>query len=112
MVWLRRGLWAALVAVVLYSGWRLAAENSAPVTVSYVYGEVADVQQWRVLLVAFASGVGLASLFLVYQIVKGWLMRRSYRRRIAALESEVHQLRNLPLSGEVSAARGPELRSA
>lgn len=100
MAWLRRILVVGLVAATMYGAWRLAGENSSPVTVSYVFGEWIDVTQWVVLLVAFACGALLGVLLCTYQGTKSWLMRRRYRRRVAELESEVQQLRNLPLAPE------------
>jgi uncharacterized integral membrane protein len=104
VAWLRRILGVGLLLLVLYAGWRLAAANSTPVTVSYVFGEFEGVEHWRTLLVAFVVGAGVMSLLLVYEVIKAWLMRRRYRHRVAELESEVHQLRNLPLSADESTA--------
>ena len=55
---------------------------------------------WKALLVAFAAGVVCAGLGWLRLAVKHGLMNRRYRRMLGDLESEIHQLRNLPLAPE------------
>ena len=59
---------------------------------------------WVALLVAFAVGVLSAGVSLGYELIKKSLIARRYRRVAAGLESEIHQLRNLPLVGADSAS--------
>jgi hypothetical protein len=49
-----------------------------------------------------------AGVALVYQVLTKDLVARRYRKTVRSLESEIHQLRNLPLAGTDSA---PALRS-
>jgi hypothetical protein len=65
-----------------------------------VFGAFAPVPAWLALLVAFAGGVLFAALLGFYQIAKLGLVTRRYRKAVRGLESEVHQLRSLPLVGE------------
>ena len=51
-----RLFWVVSLVGVLVLGWRFAAANSAPVPVSYVFGELAPAPLWLALLVAFAAG--------------------------------------------------------
>jgi uncharacterized integral membrane protein len=85
---------------VLVAGWRFAAENSAPVSVHYLVGVLADVALWRVLLGAFACGGATVGLVALFYAVRNGLVLRRYRKALGGLEAEIHQLRNLPLAPE------------
>ena len=43
-------------------------------------------------------GAGFTSASLFYQVARKSLVARRYRKTVAGLESEIHQLRNLPLA--------------
>ncbi len=105
--WLRRLIPALLGAGLLYLTWRLVSNNDAPVEVDFLFVRV-ELVLWEALLGSFlvgALGVGVVTL---YQMARGGLVSRRYRKRLANLETEVHQLRNLPLSPEtVDPAPGP-----
>ena len=100
MVLLRRALLALVFVAVLIGGWRFAVQNSAQVTVSYLAGETPSVALWLALLAAFALGAGIAALFSGFSLARAGLLARHYRKTVAGLEGEVHQLRNLPLVDE------------
>lgn len=100
MRWLRRLLGIGLFVGVLVLGWRFAAGNDTPVTVDYLLGEVVGLSLWVVLLAAFALGAALAGAAGLIQIARLGLTTRRYRKSVRGLESELHQLRNLPLSEE------------
>ena len=93
-----RLLWVAAFVGVLVIGWRFASANGAPVPVSYVFGELTDVPLWLALLAAFALGVASTALVAIYQALRRGLVMRRYRKTVRGLESELHQLRNLPLA--------------
>jgi len=95
-----RLFWVACFVGVLVIGWKFAAANGAEVPISYVFGELAPLPIWRVLLVAFAAGTAVAGLVGLYQVAKLRLVTRRFRKTVRGLEAEVHQLRTLPLSGE------------
>jgi len=98
MRWLPRLLALALFLGALVVGWRFASENVSSVRVHFVIGEVAEIALWKALLVAFAGGAACAGLGWLRLAVKSGLMNRRYRRMLGDLESEIHQLRNLPLA--------------
>ena len=98
MRWLPRLLALALFLGALLVGWRFASENVGSVRVHFVIGEVAEIALWKALLVAFAAGAACAGLGWLRLAVKSGLMNRRYRRMLGDLESEIHQLRNLPLA--------------
>jgi uncharacterized integral membrane protein len=113
MRWARRLLWLGLFVALLVAGWRLAAQNSAPVSVDYLVGRIEDIPLWAVLLGAFGVGVVLSGLVGLYQVAKLGMLTRRYRKTAHGLEAEVHQLRNLPLSevetpGDVAGEGGLE----
>ena len=94
----------ALFAGLFYASWEFVARNSEPMGVHYVAGEIVDVARWLVLTVCFLGGATAMGLVFVYQQVKSGLVARRYRRTVARLEAEIHQLRNLPLAvGELLA---------
>lgn len=99
LVWIRRVVPAALGAGLLYLTWRIVSENDAPVKVDFLIGRV-ELLVWEALLGAFVSGAALVGIFTLYQMARGGLVSRRYRKKLSSLESELHQLRNLPLQPE------------
>ena len=100
MVLVRRALLALLFVAVLIGGWRFAAENDGQVTVSYLAGQTPSVALWLALLVAFGLGAVVVGLLALLSLARAGLLARRYRRTVAGLEAEVHQLRNQPLVDE------------
>ena len=98
MRWVSRLLGLALFVGALLVGWRFAAENAGEVRVHFVVGEISEIALWKVLLVTFAAGAVCAGLAWLRLAVKHGLMSRRYRKMLGDLESEIHQLRNLPLA--------------
>jgi len=98
MRWVPRLLALALFVGALYVGWRFAAENGDLVRVHFVVGEVENVALWKVLLVTFAGGAVCAGLGWIYLFFKNLLTSHRYKKMLGGLESEIHQLRNLPLA--------------
>jgi hypothetical protein len=94
----RRLLWVALAALVLVVGWRFASQNGAPVTIDLIVMRVAEASLWVGLVSAFGLGAICAGLGALYEITRLGLLARRYRKAVVRLESEIHQLRNLPLS--------------
>ncbi len=95
---MRRLLAAALFVAALVVGWWFAGENSTPVTVHYLIGEIAEVSLWVVLLGAFAVGAAVAGTVALYHIAKLKLVTRRYRKSAKHLEAEVQRLRNHTLA--------------
>jgi hypothetical protein len=90
--------WIALFVGVLVFGWRFAADHSSQVTIKIPVVEEVQVTLWLALLLATAVGAAAAGLMAIFQIARLRLLARRYRKMIKGLESEVHQLRNLPLA--------------
>lgn len=107
MRWVRRALVLALLVGAMIGGWQFAAENQQPVRVHYLAGELPDTALWKVILVSFASGAALLTLFMMFSSARNGLVSRRYRKAIGGLEAEVHQLRNLPLAPDSEAQGAP-----
>ena len=99
----RRLLLVAVFVGLLVSGWYFAASNSTLVHVDYLVDAPLDVALWAALVLAFFSGAAAVAVLALYLLVHGRLLTRRYRKKIAALEAELHQLRNLPLVGDEAA---------
>ena len=104
----RRLLTIAIFVGLLVAGWEFAGSNSEPVLVRYPGGVIAERALWLVLLVAFGSGVVLASLVAMVRGARIRLVSRRYRKLTDSLQAEVHQLRSLPLSEQ----QAPDSNSA
>jgi uncharacterized integral membrane protein len=99
----RRLLALALFAGLFVVAWRFASANATEIQVDLLLLQVPAVPIWLALLTAFGIGALLAGLSLGYQVIKKNLLARRYRKTLKSLESEIHQLRNLPLAGTDSA---------
>jgi hypothetical protein len=93
-------LFAGLFAV----AWRFASTNATEIPVDLLLLQIPAVQVWVALLIAFGVGALSAGVSLGYEVVKKNLVARRYRKAVRGLESEIHQLRNLPLAGTDSAS--------
>jgi len=99
----RRLMALALFAGLFVVAWRFASANATEVQVDLLLFQILAVPLWVALLTAFGTGALVAGVSLVYQVIKKTLVARRYRRTVRGLESEIHQLRNLPLAGTDSA---------
>jgi hypothetical protein len=84
----------------LVVGWNFATRNGGMVRVDLLLGVVEDAKVWLVLLVSAAFGATLVALVCATLLLRAGLVARRYRKAITELETEVHQLRNLPLAVE------------
>jgi uncharacterized membrane protein YciS (DUF1049 family) len=97
MSWVRRWIWVALIAAALVGGWSLKAGNDDVVHVDFLFGEV-PLELWEALLAAFVAGFALAGAGWLWSGLRARMIERRYRKAVEGLESEIHQLRNLPLA--------------
>ena len=109
---LRRVLVAVLFVALFVAVWRFVGGNAEPVGIDLLFLHL-NVPLWSALLGAFVLGALSAGVSLVYEIARKSFTARRYRKQMAGLESEIHQLRNLPLAapdgqeGPVAARVGP-----
>jgi uncharacterized integral membrane protein len=102
---LRRVLAIAVFVALFAAVWRFVGGNAEPVSIDLLFGRW-SVPLWSALLFAFVLGALSAGVSLVYELAKKSYTARRYRKQMAGLESEIHQLRNLPLAAP-EAHEGP-----
>lgn len=93
----------ALFVAALWLGWSFRAGNSAVVDVDLLWVELGEVALWRALVAAVAAGALLMGVVVGLAWLRGRLLNRRYRAKIRRLESELHQLRSLPLASSEDA---------
>jgi uncharacterized integral membrane protein len=103
MKMLRRLLTLALMAGAFVVAYQFG-KNAEPVTVRLFEWSTPAAPAWLVIAVAFGAGVLLASGLWLFQVIRLSLLGRRYRKELAALEGELHKLRNLPLAEDGGAA--------
>ena len=86
-------IFAGLFAVAYQFG-----KNAEPVTVTLFGWTTPTAPAWLVLASAFGLGLFVASLVWLFQVMRLSLLARRYRKEMISLESEVHRLRNVPLT--------------
>ena len=110
---LRRLLVVAVFGGLFVGAWRFVAGNIEPTDLDLVFFDLHGVPLWSALLGAFTLGALCAGASLFYELAKRSFAARRYRKELAGLESEIHQLRNLPLAVPDSrAGPAPEGRAA
>lgn len=104
---LRRVLGVAVFVGLFVAVWRFVGGNADPVDIDLLVFRV-PLPLWLALLGAFGLGALCAGASLVYELAKRSFATRRYRKQLAGLESEIHQLRNLPLAApEAGEGEGP-----
>lgn len=106
IVWIRRLVPMVGGAGLLYLAWRLINANAEGVKVDFLLGRI-DLVLWQALGTSFLLGATMVGLYAIYQMARGGLLSRRYRKQLSNLETEVHQLRNLPLAPQEAST--PEL---
>ena len=91
------------IAVALFAGLAaIAADfsiaNSQTVAIDLPFASPLRLPLYLALLATFCLGALSASAGLLYQLARKTLLARRFAKRVAGLESEIHQLRNLPLA--------------
>ncbi len=116
MVYVRRLLIAAIFIGVACLAYVFPTSNDQAVSLGLdwpVEGfRTPAVPLWVIVSVAYVIGIGTASAALVWKIMKQGLAGRRYRKTLEGLESEIHQLRNLPLEGADAVGADPALVAA
>jgi uncharacterized integral membrane protein len=110
---LRRLLVVGVFGALFFGAWRFVNGNVAPTSVDLVFFDLHGVPLWSALLGAFTLGALCAGASLFYELAKKSFAARRYRKELAGLESEIHQLRNLPLAApDTRAGPAPPGRAA
>jgi hypothetical protein len=90
------GLFSFVGALVL--GWKFASANADKIQIDLVWTQVPSIAVWQLALLSFGAGMAAVLSVSAFLGTRGWLLRRRYRRTIRGLESELHQMRSLPLA--------------
>ena len=90
---------AGLFIGALFFGWTFRFRNATSVELDLIWIRFGDVELWWVILVAIGLGAGVSTLLVGFIWLRGRLLNHRYRRAIKRLESELHEMRSLPLVG-------------
>jgi hypothetical protein len=96
----RRLLALAVFAGLFWLAWEFTHRNNDEVTVDLLVWYTPPIPKWAALVAAFGAGALGTGLLLSWSLLRTRLVARRYRKAVGGLESEIHQLRNLPLAGE------------
>jgi uncharacterized membrane protein YciS (DUF1049 family) len=100
-------LGVALFVGTLWTGWSFRARNAEPIDLDLIWIRISDIELWWVILVSIGIGAAVTGVLVGFGWMRIRLVNYRYRRAIRRLESELHEMRSLPLAG----AEG-ELREA
>lgn len=89
----------ALFVAMLWLGWSFRAGNTTSIDLDLIWIRFPNVELWWVILVAIGIGAVVSTLLVGFAFLRSRLLNRRYRRAIGRLESELHELRSLPLMG-------------
>ena len=103
MQWFRTVLVLSVAAGLFWAGWSFRTGNIGVIEIDLLWLRFPGVAIWWALLVSLILGTGIGALGVGFAWLRQRLLNRRYRATIARLESEVHQLRSLPLAGSVRA---------
>ena len=89
----------AFFVALLWLGWSFRVGNETPIDLDLIWVRFPQVELWRVILLAIGTGAVVSAICVGFAWLQSRLLNRRYRRAIRRLESELHELRSLPLSG-------------
>ena len=92
------------IAVAAWLGKSFPAANATPIDLDLLWLRIPNLEVWSLVLVSFGTGVLFTSAFSCFFMLRSWIVGRRYRKVIKRLESEIHQLRSLPLVKEGNVA--------
>lgn len=87
----------AVVAGIVVGSVMFVNANATPVAVDYLAGQLPEVPLWAVIIGSFGAGMIVTGVLSLYEVAKQGFVARRYRKAAEGLESEIHQMRNLPL---------------
>ena len=95
-------LWGSIFGLfvgMLWLGWSFRVGNETPIDLDLIWLRFPEVEIWRVILSAMGFGAIASALLVGFAWLRSRLLNRRYQRAIRRLESELHELRSLPLTG-------------
>lgn len=109
---LRRVLLLLLFVGFFLAAWQFTHRNGQGVAIDLTFWQIHEAPLWAALALAFCAGVLVTVALLAVPMARTGLAARHYRRAVRGLESEIHQLRNLPLAGSEGPGKGTPARDA
>ena len=109
MQWFRSVLVLFVTVGLLWAAWSFRSGNDGVIDLDLVWLRLPAVKVWKALVVAAWLGAAFAAVGIGFAWLRQRLLNRRYRATIARLESEVHQLRSLPLAGSARAEPRPSV---
>lgn len=103
MKWFRAIFVSGMTLGLIWVGWSFRSGNAEAIDLDLVWVRLPNVELWWALLAAAGLGMSVGVFVVGLAWLRQRILNRRYRSTIARLESEVHQLRSLPLSGSVRA---------
>ena len=103
-------LWAAGLALfvgALWLGWAFRSANAQAIDVDLIWFRIPQQELWWSLFLAAGAGASAAAFILGFAWLRIRLLNRRYKKAIRRLESELHQMRSLPLVSSDDAAHDP-----
>jgi hypothetical protein len=104
MQWLRTVLVLGIALGLIWMGWSFRSGNAEVVDLDLVWFRMQNVPVWWALSLAVLAGALAGGGVGWVAWLRQRLVNRRYRKTIERLESEVHQLRSLPLEGSAPAS--------
>ncbi len=92
----------------LWLGWSFRAANALSIDLDLIWLRIPDLELWWVLFLAICLGASLATIVVGFAWLRGRVLNRRYRNVIGRLESELHQMRSLPLASSENATFAEE----
>lgn len=89
----------------LWMGWSFRAGNAEPVDLDLIWIRISEIELWWAILVSIGIGAIFSGLLMGFVWLRVRLLNHRYRRAIRRLESELHEMRSLPLTGSDSQLR-------
>jgi uncharacterized membrane protein YciS (DUF1049 family) len=109
MTIVRRGIVVVLFMGLVWACVEFIRRNAELVEVDLLATTIEGVVLWKLLASVLGIGAGLAVLMMAFGTLRARMETRRYRKAVRELESEVHQLRNLPLDRGAEVAGEPIL---
>ena len=94
--------WLVLIGLFVGALWLILTfreNNSVPIDLDLIWIRIPNLEVWSLILGSIGLGASLSLTVVGFAWMRGRLLNSRYRRAIKRLESELHEMRSLPLAG-------------